>query len=177
MKKLIINISLFFTFLIIYFLHSNFFSWFKIFGVMPNLFVIFILFISLYSNKVTGITYGITIGLLLDLFIGKKVGISAIMFGVVSVIGVIFDRNFSKENRFTLIVMVIVATLAFEIGSYILSYFIYQNYIQIVPFIKILMVECVYNALLTILLYPLIQFVGNKIEEEYKGNKILTRYF
>ena len=102
---------------------------------------------------------------------------SAIMFGVVSVIGVIFDMNFSKENRFTLIVMVIVATLAFEIGSYILSYFIYQNYIQIVPFIKILMVECVYNALLTILLYPLIQFFGNKIEEEYKGNKILTRYF
>lgn len=177
MKKILINVLLFITFIIIYVLHSNLFSWFKIAGVMPNLFIIFILFIGLYSNKITGITYGIIIGLLLDLFIGKKVGITAIMLGTVAIIGVIFDKNFSKENRFTLIIMVMVSTFCFEAGSYFLSYFIYDNYIQIWPFVQILLVECVYNALLTIILYPLIQISGNKIEEEYKGNKILTRYF
>ena len=177
MKKILINVLLFITFIIIYLLHSNLFSWFKIAGVMPNLFVIFILFIALYSNKVTGITYGIIVGIFLDLFIGKKVGITAIMLGIVAVVGVVFDKNFSKENRFTLIIMIIVSTIIFEIGSYFLSYFIYDNYIQIWPFIQILLIECLYNALLTIILYPLIQISGNKIEEEYKGNKILTRYF
>lgn len=177
MKKILINVLLFITFIIIYILHSNLFSWFKIAGVMPNLFVIFILFIGLYSNKITGITYGIIIGLLLDLFIGKKVGITAIMLGTVAIMGVIFDKNFSKENRFTLIIMVMVSTTIFEVGSYFLSYFIYDNYIQIWPFIQILLIECMYNALLTIILYPLIQILGNKVEEEYKGNKILTRYF
>lgn len=177
MKKILINVLLFITFIIIYILHSNLFSWFKIAGVMPNLFVIFILFIGLYSNKITGITYGIIIGLLLDLFISKKVGITAIMLGLVAILGVIFDKNFSKENRFTLIIMVMVSTIIFEVGSYFLSYFIYANLIQIWPFIQILLIECVFNALLTIILYPLIQILGNKIEEEYKGNKILTRYF
>ena len=177
MKKVLINVLLFITFIIIYILHSNLFSWFKIAGVMPNLFVIFILFIGLYSNKITGITYGIITGLLLDLFIGKKVGITAMMLGIVAIVGVIFDKNFSKENRFTLIIMVMVSTIIFEVGSYFLSYIIYENYIQIWPFIQILLIECVYNALLTIILYPLIQILGNKIEEEYKGNKILTRYF
>ena len=177
MKKILINVLLFITFIIIYLLHSNLFSWFKIAGVMPNLFVIFILFIALYSNKVTGITYGIIVGIFLDLFIGKKVGITAIMLGIVAVVGVVFDKNFSKENRFTLIIMIIVSTIIFEIGSYFLSYFIYDNYIQIWPFIQILLIECLYNALLTIILYPLIQISGNNIEEEYKGNKILTRYF
>ena len=177
MKKILINIILLITFIIIYFLHSNLFNWFKIAGVMPNVFVIFILFIGLYSNKITGITYGILSGLLIDLFIGKKVGISAIMLGLVAIIGVIFDKNFSKENRVTLIIMVVTSTIAFEVGSYILSYFIYNNYIQIWPFIQILLIECLYNALLTIILYPLIQMSGNKIEEKYKGNKILTRYF
>ena len=177
MKKVLINVLLFITFIIIYILHSNLFSWFKIAGVMPNLFVIFILFIGLYSNRITGITYGIIIGLLLDLFIGKKVGITAIMLGTVAIVGVIFDKNFSKENRFTLIIMVMVSTIIFEVGSYFLSYFIYENSIQIWPFIQILLIECVYNALLTIILYPLIQILGNKIEEEYKGSKILTRYF
>lgn len=177
MKKILINIIFFVTFIIIYLLHSNFFNWFKIAGVMPNLFVIFILVISLYSNKITGITFGIITGLLLDFFIGKKIGITAIMLGVVGIIGTIFDKNFSKENRVTLIIMVIVSTLAFEIGSYILSYFVYDNYLQILPFIEILLIECFYNALLTIILYPLIQIAGNIVEEEYKGNKILTRYF
>ena len=31
--------------------------------------------------------------------------------------------------------------------------------------------------IITIILYPLIQKFGYAIEEEYKGNKILTRYF
>jgi len=177
MKKILINVLLFITFIIIYILQSNLFSWFKIAGVMPNLFVIFILFIGLYSNKTTGIAYGIIIGLLLDLFIGKKVGITAMMLGTVAIMGVIFDKNFSKENRFTLIIMVMVSTIIFEVGLYFLSYIIYENLIQIWPFIQILLIECVYNALLTIILYPLIQILGNKIEEEYKGNKLLTRYF
>ncbi|MCI9063012.1 MAG: rod shape-determining protein MreD [Clostridia bacterium] len=177
MKKTIINILLFITFIIIYLLQSNLFSWFKIAGVMPNLFVIYILVIGLYSNKVTGVTYGILIGLLLDLFIGKKVGVTAIMLSVVGIIGAIFDKNFSKENRITLIIMVVVSTLVFEVGAYALSYFIYNNYIQIGLFVPMLLIECVYNVLLTIILYPLIQISGNKIEEEYKGDKILTRYF
>ena len=47
MKKLVINIILVLTFFLIYFLQSNLFTWFKIAGVMPNLFVIYILFIVL----------------------------------------------------------------------------------------------------------------------------------
>ena len=177
MKKIIINIILFITFIIIYLLQSNLFTWFKIAGVMPNLFVIYILFIGLYAHKFMGITYGIIIGILIDLFISKKVGLSAIMLGTIGIVGVIFDRNFSKENRVTLIIMITIATLIYEIGSYILGYYIYKTDIQIVSFIQILLIEIFYNILLTIILYPLIQFGGNKIEEEYKGDKILTRYF
>lgn len=177
MKKFIINILLIITFIIIYLLHSNLFTWFKIAGVMPNLFVIFVLFIGLYAHKFMGVTYGIIFGLVLDLFIGKKVGITAIMLGIVGIIGMLFDKNFSKENRITLIVMVMASTIIFEVGEYILSYFINQTEIEILPFVEIVLIEAVYNALLTIILYPLIQKAGNKIETEYKGNKILTRYF
>lgn len=177
MKKLIINIILCITFIFIYLLQSNFFTWFKIAGVMPNLFVIFILFIGLYTNKYMGVTYGVILGLLIDLFISKKIGITAIMLGAIGIIGVMFDKNFSKENRITLILMVTISTIIYEIGSYILGYFIYDTYIQIWNFIKILIVECIYNMLITIILYPLIQIFGSKLEDVYKGDKILTRYF
>ena len=88
---------------------------------MPNLFVIFILFIGLFYNKIAGVTYGIGAGILLDLFIGRKVGISAIMLGLVGLIGGIFDKNFSKESRITIIIMVIVSTFIYETGAYLLG--------------------------------------------------------
>lgn len=177
MKKTIINIVLCVTFIILYFLQANLFSWFRIAGVMPNVFVIFVLFIGLYAHKFMGITYGIIFGILLDLFIGKRVGLTAIMLGVIGLIGTLFDKNFSKENRITLMVMCIISTAVFEIGLYVLSYFIYHADMQILLFLQILLVEIIYNVLLTIIFYPFMQIFGNKIEEEYKGNKMLTRYF
>lgn len=177
MKKIIINIILVFTFLVLYFLQSNLFTWFKIAGVMPNLFVILVLFIGLYSNKYMGVTYGIIFGLLLDLFIGKKIGITAIMLSIVGAIGTAFDKNFSKENRITIIIMVIIATFVFELGKSLIMYIINRAFIDFLPFAEILLIECLYNAILTIILYPLIRNLGNKVENEYKGNKILTRYF
>lgn len=144
---------------------------------MPNLFVIFILFIGLFYNKIAGITYGIGAGILLDLFIGRKVGISAIMLGLVGLIGGIFDKNFSKESRITIIIMVIVSTFIYETGAYLLGYPIYGYSLEILVFIKIVLLEIIYNIIITIIIYPIMQKFGYKIEEEYKGNKILTRYF
>ena len=108
MKKLITNIILIITFIIIYFLQVNLFSWFKMAGVMPNLFIIFILFIGLYYNKVAGITYGIILGILLDFFIGKKLNKSNFFYYeekekkvVPSLLNIEFseiDKNKTLEN-------------------------------------------------------------------------------
>ena len=51
MKKALTIIILCITFIFIYLLELNFFSWFTIAGVKPNLFVILTLFIGLYSGK------------------------------------------------------------------------------------------------------------------------------
>jgi len=58
-----------------------------------------------------------------------------------------------------------------------LNYMILDINVQIVAFTKILLIETVYNIILTIIIYPIIQLTGYDVEEEYKGSKILTRYF
>lgn len=73
MKKTIIFVVLFIVFILIYFLQMNFFNWFTIAGIMPNLFIILILVIGLFAGRIPGITCGIVAGLLLDFFIGKNV--------------------------------------------------------------------------------------------------------
>ncbi len=177
MKKTIINISLILTAILIYVLQANFFSWFHIAGIMPNLFVIFILFIGLFGNRAMGTIYGLVVGLLLDFIIGTRIGINSIGLGLIGFLAAIFDKNFSKDSRMTIMVMVVVATGIFEVLSYLLNYIFLSTNLEIVNFIKILAIEVIYNLIITIIIYPLIQKFGYYIENEYKGNKILTRYF
>ena len=144
---------------------------------MPNLFVIFVLFIGLFSNRTMGTIYGLVIGLFIDLVIGTKIGINCIGLGLIGFFAAVFDKNFSKDSRMTIMVMVLVSTAAFEILSYLLNYVFVATNIEIINFIRILAIELVFNLILTIIIYPLIQKAGYYIENEYKGNKILTRYF
>lgn len=51
MKKTLTIIVLCIVFILIYFLQLNFFNWFTIAGVKPNLFVILVLFIGLYTGR------------------------------------------------------------------------------------------------------------------------------
>ena len=177
MKKTIINISLIVTIFIIYSLQSNFFSWFNISGIMPNIFIIFILFVGLFSNKTMGMIYGISSGIILDLLLGEIIGLNAICLGLIGFLAGIFDKNFSKDNRMIMIFMVGITTFLFEILKYILKYIIVDVNIEVIYFIEILAIEILFNIIITIIIYPIIQKAGYYIEKIYKGNKILTRYF
>ena len=73
MKKIGISILLFITFLIIYFLQANIFINCKIAGVMPNLFIILILYIGLFVNTVHAISFSVVMGIILDLLYGKVI--------------------------------------------------------------------------------------------------------
>ena len=144
---------------------------------MPNLFIVLILFIGLFANKTMGTIYGIILGLFLDFIIGTKIGIYAICLGALGFIAATFDKNFSKDSRMTIMLMVFGSTIIFELGKYILNYFFVNINIEIINFIRITLIEVIYNLILTIIIYPLMQKAGYYIENEYKGNKILTRYF
>lgn len=177
MRNTVIIIITIIVFLISYFLQVNFFNWFTIGGVSPNLFVIIVLFLGLFAGKRLGIPMGIALGILLDFFTSKKIGISAIMLGVVGGLGGILDKNFSKDSKMTIILMTIAVTAIYEIGVYILNSMIISINIEIIPFIKILLIEILYNIIITIILYPLLQKAGYYIEEAFRGKQILTRYF
>jgi len=177
LKKTIINIILIVTALIIYYLQSNLFTWFNIAGIKPNLFIILVLFIGLFTNRTMGTVYGVIIGLTLDFLLGNKIGICAVTLGVIGFLSAVFDKNFSKDSRMTIMFMVLGATIIYESLNYILNYIFLSTQIEIIEFIIILTIEIIFNLLLTIILYPLIQKFGYYMESEYKNSKILTRYF
>jgi len=177
MKKTGIAIGLIITFIIIYLLQANFFAWFNLAGVKPNLFVILVLTIGLFAGRGIGTTFGIFFGISLDFFIGKSIGISGIMLGITGLIGGYLDKSFSKDSRITMITMIAIATLIYEMGLYVFNHFINSAQISMMYFIKKLIIELIFNAIITIIIYSLILKFGYIIEQNFKENKILTRYF
>ena len=140
MKKLISIVGIIIVFFLLYFLQSNFFSWFTIAGIKPNLFVIFILFIGLFATKKMGLIFGFLFGIFLDIVIAKNVGISGIVLGIIGYLGECLDRNFSKESRITIMLMIAASTGIYEIGCYIFNIFALNINIEILQFIKILLI-------------------------------------
>lgn len=120
---------------------------------------------------------GFIIGIYLDLLAGSQIGISALMYVAIAFLGGYFDKNFSKESKMTILLMVAGSTLLYEIAVYI--YTIVRNAIPLEfwGFLKIVLIETLFNVLLTIILYPLIKNVGYYLEETFKQKKFLTRYF
>lgn len=177
MNKKLIVLFLILNFFVIFFLQANIFQDLTIAGIMPNLLVIYILFIGLFSNTASGVGFGVFAGLIVDIIYGKTIGISAFMFCIIGFLGAYFDKNFSKENKLTIILIVAIATIIYEVGYYFISSFILKFDREIMFFIKILAIEVVYNTLITIILYPLIQKVGYAMDRSFKKNNVLTRYF
>ena len=177
MKKFLIHILLSITFIIVYLIQSIFFSHFTITGIMPNIFVILMLYIGLYMGRTIGVIYGIVFGIFIDIWVGKNIGPTSIVLASIGLISGIFDKTFSKDSRITVVLMGAVSTIIYEILLYIMQYMMFGINVEILEFTKILFVEVIYNILLIIILYPLMKFTGYEIENQIKGDRILTRYF
>ena len=177
LKKLITALGIIVTFFIIYFLQANFFTWFTIAGVMPNLFVIFILWIGLFIGKKTGLICGIIFGIYIDFLIGKSIGISGIMLGLIGLLAEYVDKNFSKDSRLTIMLMIAVSTIIYEIGIYVFQILRWNINIEIITFLEKLLIEVLFNVILSIILYPIIHKLGSLVESQFKTKTILTRYF
>lgn len=177
MKKALSILCLILTFFIIYFLQANFFTWFNIATIMPNVYVILVLFIGLFVKRKIGLACGIGFGLYLDIVLGKTIGTSALALGIVGLLGEILSKNFSKDSRFIVCLMVIGTTAVYEIIVYLLTMLRTEGTVEILAFLKILLIEMFFNGLITIIIYPLIKKAGYYLENLYDDKFILTRYF
>ena len=87
------------------------------------------------------------------------------------------DNDLSKDSKITIILLVMGLTFSYEVFAYIYRSIILSFNMEVYTFIKKIIIEIIFNALLTIILYPLMQKFGYKMEEIYKKTQILTRYF
>ena len=91
--------------------------------------------------------------------------------------GGLLTKNFSKDSRLTLMLITMGATFAFEILSYIMQIVIFNIPIEIFRFLKIVIIETIFNSILIIIIYPLIDKTGDVLTKIFNEKNILTRYY
>lgn len=176
MRKVLSVLAVIFAFFIIYFFQLNFFSWFNIAGVKPNLFIALILFIGLFMNNKLACVFGFFMGLYIDIIASGQVGISSIVYSIIGYLCVFLDKTFSKERKITLVFMVAGSTLVYELVTYFYKVITNGLSLQLLGFIKICFIEIIFNGLLTILLHPMIRNLGKFSERIFKDNKYIVNY-
>lgn len=77
----------------------------------------------------------------------------------------------------TLMCLIAVLTLFSELITYLLSTVVLRQHIEIWSFIKIILLENLYNVILTIILYPLIFKFGQKLENDFINNNSFLKFF
>ena len=175
MKKIKIIVALILSFILIYLLQLNLFNNYTIGGIKPNVFIIFIVFIMLYTNKKYIIICSAIFGFILDILLSNMIGISSIIFIAIGIVTSYLEKYLSKESKLTIILIVIGATISYEFTLYIVQALKYNSIIELKVFFKMCLVETLYNVILTIILYPIMQKAGHYVEENIK-NKNSAKY-
>ncbi len=120
---------------------------------------------------------GTVFGLGIDLLGSNVIGQTALILGIIGFCGGYLDKNFSKDSKITVILLVMASTALYEVFIYTYKAVILSSHVEVIPFLVILIIEMIYNGILTIIFYPLIQKLGYKMEDIFKNPQILTRYF
>ncbi|SCG83735.1 rod shape-determining protein MreD [Proteiniborus sp. DW1] len=125
----------------------------SILGVVPNTSLIIIVCISILSGKKTGSILGLILGFLQDMLFYDVIGVHALIYFIIGYVIGLTEKKVFKENLFLPFVFTAISTFAFHLTCYVFMYFLSMN-IDLILFIKnVVVLEVIYNSLLSIFFY------------------------
>ena len=128
-------------------------------------------------GPVCGVIVGVTLNILYSIIYSWTYACYAIVSVSIAVVaGICISKDYMKTLLGALTSSFYIALVSCSI-SVIFNYMFFKINIEIYSFLKILFIETIYNVLLIIIVYPLMKATGYEIENEIKGDRILTRYF
>ena len=165
MRKLIGILLIFILIVLSMFVQSNILNKVKIFGVRPNVLLVIVVAISLWYGLYIGTIFGALFGLIADSWFSLGIGKYLIMFTLISILVGYFNKNYKKENIITLIYLVFNFTVIFEFLIAVKSAIINKEMFNLFVLLKFEVISLVFNILLAFVMYYILAYICNKIED------------
>ncbi|MEG2335202.1 rod shape-determining protein MreD, partial [Chryseobacterium sp.] len=117
----------------------------------------------LWYGIYAGTTFGIINGLIVDLLFTSNIGKNLILYTVVAIIVGFFNENFRKENKMSLVYVVIYSTAIFEIGSCIFTLMSMGLFPSIFTIIKVIFTASLLNIIIAYILFNIFATISKNI--------------
>ncbi len=125
------------------------------FGIKPNLFLIYTIIISCHYSKKEGAIVGFFFGLIMDLLSGSIIGLNGCLMLILAFFTAHFCEKFIRKNTLPeIMIIVFVATLCYELLYYTIAFLGNLDFGN--AFLKVLIPECLYNLIAAIPIYYII---------------------
>lgn len=150
---------------------------FRAFNVAANIFIIYLIFLSTYTNKTTSYIFALIYGLMFDISASNPVGITPIAAICIIELTILLNKILYINSRIATMMKALLLVIAYEVIRYVIRAIILKFSIEILPCINIALIEGIYLMLIMMLIYPVYKKIGDITDEKLNEKNVLTRYF
>ena len=159
-RKLLMMVTILFCFI----LQSTVFPAISMGGVVPNIFIIIASTYGFMRDETEGLLAGFFCGILCDVFYGNILGVYALLYMMIGFINGKFSRIFYPEDIKLPMALITLSELSFSTVCYILLFLLNGRFNVLWYFMHLILPELIYTILVTLVLYPVILFVNQKLD-------------
>ena len=164
MRKIIVAILI----IVCFILQSSVFTELAFAGIIPNLMIILTSSFGFMRGEKAGLLIGFFCGLLSDIFFGDFLGFYALLLMYIGFMNGKFCGIFYPEDIKLPIALIVVSDFSYGILCYILQFLLRGRLNFPYYFARVILPEALYTIVVTIVLYPLILLVNEKLEAKEK---------
>ena len=134
-------------------------------GIVPNLLIVLTSSFGFMRGEKEGLVIGFFCGLLNDIFFGGFLGFYALLMMYIGYLNGKFCKIFYPEDIKLPLALIVISDLSYGIICYVLTFMLRGRFHFSYYFPHIILPEVLYTILITLLLYPLILKVNEKLEK------------
>lgn len=176
-KKTLTIIIICLTLLFVNILQFTVFQKFAMFNIIANIIIVFFVFLSTYTNKIFAYILALIYGMLIDIRYSSPVGITAFALIILIELTIKFNLLLYVNSRIATMIKIFLLTIIFEFIRYLLRVIVLSFDMEIFEFIKIVIVEAIFNMFILMAIYDLFRNLGEITDEIFNKKNILSRYF
>ena len=134
-------------------------------GIVPNLLIVLTSSFGFMRGEKEGLVIGFFCGLLNDIFFGGFLGFYALLMMYIGYLNGKFCKILYPEDIKLPLALIVISDLSYGIICYVLTFMLRGRFHFSYYFTHIILPEVLYTILITLLLYPLILKVNEKLEK------------
>jgi rod shape-determining protein MreD len=135
----------------------------NVYGIFPNFILIAVVYLGLSKGKLSGETMGFFLGLTWDAFSTDVFGVRAIMFAIIGYFAGMMNKSFDKDQIFTQIVVVFLASIIYWAGFSLMYYIIPEGSGGYTPFV--ITAQTSVKLAATVIVAPIIFYILNTMRK------------